>query len=93
MASPSLRRSTEGDALRALEHRISELEHLADAQSRELRIQFEPFSASSPQRRGGCPTTRCRTVSPPVTHNQMQLTPMTVSMASGRYEGVVDTFV
>ena len=37
----SSRGSQSGMAIRSLEHRITQLEHLASAQSRELRIQFE----------------------------------------------------
>ena len=53
-------RSPHTAALAALERRVSELEHLADSQSRDLRIQFERIA----QLQAECDIMRIRFVKP-----------------------------
>ena len=60
MAPPSPRRSSSGQAVRALERRISELEQIANSQTRELRIQFERIA----QLQAECDILRIRFIKP-----------------------------
>jgi len=54
------RRSSSGQAVRALERRISELEEIANSQTRELRIQFERIA----QLQADCDILRIRFIKP-----------------------------